>query len=348
MLDESLYVLDDISLNIYSTDVGGDCDYLKLRSDSSMIVNVRAHGGSLDLMSTKVTSWDPATGDVDTDWADGRSYISAISEVLVDSAEVCEGSAKKSMAEARMDVEGSEIAYLGMEASESWGLSWKLRGICNDKSNRDSYEGIGVYGNILDSKVHRLYYGHYSYRHLNGLFKGNAVRDNEIYGFDPHDDSVGLTISYNTVWNNENQGIIFSKYCHDAQVTNNHVYSNYGVGIFAHYVGDFSQIMHNVVEDNGSQNHQVANDHARKRVSIKHVARRATALNHHHFVVTGVLIQIVPIVVFHHIGGYHIVTRTNRETDAVDVVAHSVVVHKAIGGLEKRNPSLFRTRLRTG
>lgn len=254
MLDESLYVLDGISLNLYGTDIGGDCDYLKLRSDSSMIVNVRAHGGSLDLMNTKVTSWDPSTGDVDSDWADGRSYISAISEVLVvDSvaAEVCEGAAKNSMGEARMDVEGSEIAYLGYEASESWGLSWKLRGICNDKSNRDSYEGIGVYGNILNSEVHHLYYGHYSYRHLNGLFSGNAVHDNEIYGFDPHDDSLRLTISDNTVWNNGNHGIIFSKYCHDALVTNNHVYSNYGVGIFAHYVGDASQIMHNVIEDNG-------------------------------------------------------------------------------------------------
>lgn len=225
--------------------------YLKLRSDSSVIVNVRAHGGSLDFMNTKVTSWDPATGDVGTDWEDGRSYISAISEVLLDSAEVCEGAAKNSMGEARMDVEGSEIAYLGMEASESWGLSWKLRGICNDKSNRDSYEGIGVYGNILNSEIHHLFNGHYSYRHLNGLFSGNAVHDNEIYGFDPHDDSLGLTISHNTVWNNGNHGIIFSKYCHDAVVTNNHVFSNYGVGIFAHYVGDSSQIMHSVIEENG-------------------------------------------------------------------------------------------------
>ncbi|CAM9922737.1 unnamed protein product [Ectocarpus sp. 12 AP-2014] len=126
MLDESLYVLDGITLSIYGTDIGGDCDYLKLRSDSSVIVNVRAHGGSLDFMNTKVTSWDPATGDVDTDWEDGRSYISAISEVLLDSAEACEGAAKNSMGEARMDVEGSEIAYLGMESSESWALSWKF------------------------------------------------------------------------------------------------------------------------------------------------------------------------------------------------------------------------------
>ncbi|CAM9999100.1 unnamed protein product, partial [Ectocarpus sp. 13 AM-2016] len=250
MLDEYLYVLDGITLKNYGTNIGGDCDYLKLRSDSSVIVNVRAHGGSLDLMSTKFTSWDPATGDADSDSGDGRSYISAISEVLVDSAEECEGSAKNSMGEARMDVEGSDIAYLGMEASESWGLSWKLRGICVDKFNRDSYEGIGVYGNILNSETHHLFYGQYSYRHLNAVY-GNAVHDDEIYGFDPHDASLGVTISHNTVWNDGNHGIMFAKYCHDALVTNNHVLSNYGVGFFAQLVGDSSQIMHNMIEENG-------------------------------------------------------------------------------------------------
>ncbi|CAM9596079.1 unnamed protein product, partial [Ectocarpus sp. 12 AP-2014] len=154
------------------------------------------------------------------------------------------------MGEARMDVEGSEIAYLGMEAPESWKLSWRLRGVCNDKSNRDSYEGIGVYGNILNSEIHHLFYVHYSYRHLNGAFSGNASHDNEIYGFDPHV-TPGLTFSHNTVWNNGNQGVIFLKCCHDALVTNNHVLSNYGVGIFAHYLGDSSQIMLNVIEEEG-------------------------------------------------------------------------------------------------
>lgn len=122
MLDESLYILDGITLNLYGTIVGGDCDYLKLRSDSEMIVNVRAHGGSLDLLKTKVTSWDPSKRDHDSDWGDGRSYISAISEVLLDTSETCEGAAKNDMGEARMDVEESEIAYLGYEESESWGF----------------------------------------------------------------------------------------------------------------------------------------------------------------------------------------------------------------------------------
>ncbi|CAM9300989.1 unnamed protein product [Sphacelaria rigidula] len=222
MLDESLYILDGITLNLYGTIVGGDCDYLKLRSDSEMIVNVRAHGGSLDLLKTKVTSWDPSKRDHDSDWGDGRSYISAISEVLLDTSETCEGAAKNDMGEARMDVEESEIAYLGYEESESWGFS-----------NRDQYDGVGEYGNLLSSNIHHLYYGHYGYAHSFALLSGNSVHDNEVYGFDPHDDSVNLTISDNEVFFNSNHGIIWSKNCNNVVVTANSVHHNGGGGVFS-------------------------------------------------------------------------------------------------------------------
>lgn len=251
LLSESLYVLDGIVLNVYGRDVGGDCDYLKLKSDSETIVNVRAHGGSLDFKNTKVTSWDLSMDDVDTNWADGRSYLSAISEVVLDPSETCEGVAKNEMGEARMDVEWSEIAYLGYENSESWGLSWKLRGICEDKSNRALYEGLGVYGNMMNSHVHHLYYGHYGYAQLNANLSGNSVHDNEVYGFDPHDDSVNITISHNNVYFNFHHGIIFSKYCHNTVVADNYVHDNGGVGIFPHYVSDNAVISHNTVEQNG-------------------------------------------------------------------------------------------------
>jgi len=81
-------------------------------------------------MDTMITSWDSTKNDVDTDLGDGRAYISAISEVPVDEDETCKGVAKNDMGESRMDIEGSEIAYMGYKASESWGISWKIRGLC--------------------------------------------------------------------------------------------------------------------------------------------------------------------------------------------------------------------------
>lgn len=251
MLSESLYILDGITLNLHGTDVGGVVDYIKLKSDSEMTVSIRAHGGSLDLLNTKVTSWDSSKGSVDTDWSDGRASISAISEVVLDASETCVGSAKNDMGEARMDIENCEIAFLGYEEAESWGISWKLRGVCNDKSNLDMYEGVGVYGNLLGSDVHDLYYGHYGYRQSFALLSGNSVYNNEVYGFDPHDDSVNITISHNDVYFNFNHGVIWSKYCHNAVVINNHVHDNGGVGIFPHYVSDNAYIAHNTIERNG-------------------------------------------------------------------------------------------------
>jgi len=161
-LGSELIVEDGITLEIYGTSVGGDCDYLKMKSDSQGSVFIRAHGGSLDISNTKVTSWDMSINGVDTNIEDTRAYLSAISEVLVDSDETCKGVAKNDMGEARMDIEKSEISHLGYKMAEAWGISWKLRGLCNDNSNEDDYEGIAVYGDIRDSDIHDLYFGHYS------------------------------------------------------------------------------------------------------------------------------------------------------------------------------------------
>lgn len=42
----------------------------------------------------QVVSWDEGKGMVDTHYEDGRSYISAVSEVIYDPSQMCEGNAK--------------------------------------------------------------------------------------------------------------------------------------------------------------------------------------------------------------------------------------------------------------
>ena len=74
----------------------------------------------------QVFSWDTTTNSPDEDETDGRSYISAISEVVTDPDETCSGMAQNTMGEARMDIESSEIGYLGFQDSESYGLTWKV------------------------------------------------------------------------------------------------------------------------------------------------------------------------------------------------------------------------------
>lgn len=84
------------------------------------------------LAHAQVFSWDEGAGTYDEDYEDGRSYISVISEVITDEDEDCEGNAKNTMGEARMDIVSSEMGYLGYFDSESYGLTWKVRMITLD------------------------------------------------------------------------------------------------------------------------------------------------------------------------------------------------------------------------
>ena len=41
---------------MHGTSAGGDADELRLLSTSDMVINLRAYGGSLDFLSTKVSA----------------------------------------------------------------------------------------------------------------------------------------------------------------------------------------------------------------------------------------------------------------------------------------------------
>lgn len=74
----------------------------------------------------QVFSWDTSKNAPDVNEDDGRSYIRAVSEVVVDESETCGARPKENKGEARMDIENSEMAYLGFYDGESYGLTWKV------------------------------------------------------------------------------------------------------------------------------------------------------------------------------------------------------------------------------
>ena len=63
---------------------------------------------------------------MDEDEDDGRSYVSAASEMILDDNETCDGRAKSDMGEARMDIEDSEMGYLGFHDGQRCGLTWTV------------------------------------------------------------------------------------------------------------------------------------------------------------------------------------------------------------------------------
>ncbi|CAM9504384.1 unnamed protein product, partial [Ascophyllum nodosum] len=129
----------------------------------SSYYEVRGHGGNLSFKGTKVTSWDTDSGEEQTTYSGGRSFINCISEELA--GDDCDGAAKNDMGECRMDIIDSVMGNMGFFDSESYGLSWKVRGFCVDLSNPEVFERTGVYGDIQGSEIYGMYYGMYSYGH---------------------------------------------------------------------------------------------------------------------------------------------------------------------------------------
>ncbi|CAN0122050.1 unnamed protein product, partial [Ectocarpus sp. 8 AP-2014] len=249
LLRTSVDVTNGVMFEVMGTQAeGGDSDKILLSSSPTNYFRIRGAGGHLYFYQTEVTSWveedlAPHTLPDDAEWgAEPRSYIGCLSEILED-GQTCDGVAKKERGECRMDVIESIISYLGYEATESYGLSWKVRGLCTDLSNQDTlFDSVRVYGDLQGSDIYGLWYGHYSYGHLGGVWTKNFMHDNHVYGFDPHDDSDYLTITGNTCYNNGNHGIIASKRCDHLLVENNESYDNGGSGIMLHKSCDYSTV----------------------------------------------------------------------------------------------------------
>lgn len=63
------------------------------------------------------------------------------------------------------DIIDSTMGNMGYDASESYGLTWKVRGLCKDLSNLKLFDKRNVYGDIKNSDI----YGTHQERCCNGL-----------------------------------------------------------------------------------------------------------------------------------------------------------------------------------
>ena len=226
LLAAKLHIEDGSTLVLHGSAVGGDVDELRLKSDSGGFVYLWAEYGTLDIESTRIRSWDPSAGAVDTEYASGRAFIRVRS--FLDSSGIAR--------ESRMDIVNSEISYLGYNAAESYGLVWKVIGAPG--ADFSLYDKVNVYGDIYGSHLHHNYFGMYTYGHEGGQWVGNEVDHNVKYGFDPHDDSDHLLIEDNNVHDNGNHGIIASQRCDHVVIRNNRSYGNTGNGIMIHRASD--------------------------------------------------------------------------------------------------------------
>jgi parallel beta-helix repeat protein len=180
---------------------------------------VKALGGGLDITGSCITSWDEGKNTVDEQYLDGRSFLLARDG-------------------AQMTIDKSELHYLGFGDVESYGLSWRT-------------EGSG--GHITNSLISHLYFGLYSFD-VGGLtVSDNEVRDNVLYGIDPHTGSHNLTIERNVVHDNGKHGIILAENCTDSVIRDNVVYRNQHHGIVLYLHSDRNVIEGNETFGNAAQ-----------------------------------------------------------------------------------------------
>ena len=242
LLRANLLLTEGATLVLHGSGAGGDVDELRLLSNNDgnwrSTIYIRAYWGTIDMDSTRVTSWDEAAQGPDLEYETyKRSYIHVRS--FLDSDGV---TARQS----RMDIVNSEVSHLGYAGSEAYGLSWKVLG-----NTPGLFDKVDVFGDIIDSHIHHNYFGIYTYGARDGIWRNNIVEDNVIYGFDPHDDSDYLTIERNTVRNNGHHGIICSQRCNNLIIRNNNVYNNGKNGIMLHRDVTDSTVDNNVVTGNG-------------------------------------------------------------------------------------------------
>ena len=227
ILNANMRVKDDAKLFINSSDT----NWLKINSPDKTPYHIQVEG-SMQIDSTKITGWDTATNtfpEIDKKGKHPRSFI----EVL-DYPVSKEGTNPR----AKTDITDSEIAYLGYNESNSFGLAY--------------YSGNGSM--IKGNNIHNLWYGFYSANYEGRVFNitvaDNYVHNNSVYGIDPHTGTHHLVIRNNTVFDNGKHGIICSQHCYDIIIENNTVFGNGKTGIMLDENITRSIIRNNTIRDN--------------------------------------------------------------------------------------------------
>jgi parallel beta-helix repeat protein len=231
-LQANLTLSQGAGLVLTGSAIGGDVDQLRLQSNNvaNGAIKVIANYGDIYADTTAITSWDSAANGPDTETATyQRAQISVVS---VDATHL-----------SRMDVDRSDIGYLGYNSTNS-GLTW------NTGSSI-----VPVLGSVYASTIHNNYYGislnmatnllaltnNQIVQNLNnGInvnvstgcdFEGNTIANNGAAGINISGSSTAITVGTSTLQNNATNGITVQGGAGSITIDNNQVNQNVKYGI---------------------------------------------------------------------------------------------------------------------
>ncbi|MDH3227220.1 MAG: right-handed parallel beta-helix repeat-containing protein [Thermoleophilia bacterium] len=167
----------------------------------------------------------------------------------------------------RLDIVNSTISFLGSDRSNGYGISWKN----------------GSTGVVKHSTFERNFFGIYTNRARDIIFRDNTIRFNDLYGWDPHDFSTGLVFERNVVHGNGSHGIIVSNGVRNSVIRGNRSFDNEGNGIVIDKGSPRNLVEGNVVKRNADgivlldspDNRVVANEVTGNQVGVRVNGKRS-------------------------------------------------------------------------
>ena len=189
LLRANLFVTDGCTLMLHGNTAGGDVNELRLLSNDSTpatngIVSMDADWGTLELNSTRVTSWNQTLNGPDTEYQlFRRAFIRARSRKV--------GSG---IHQSSLNVMNSDIGYLGFDDAEGHGLTWQVVG---------SVDEVRVLGTVIGSRIHHCQLGVNTWAVDDVNWIGNEISFNKLYGFDASDAGHQSVLAANSVHDND-------------------------------------------------------------------------------------------------------------------------------------------------
>ena len=182
---------------------------VRLLSSPTAFAVIIARGGTLDIHGdeqtpVRISSWDPDAADVDTEPADGRSFLLTFG--------------------GRMDIAHADIGHLGFGTGTSSGVAWR------GTDHAPGVSGTKAVGDVTDAVLHHNWFGAYTFEAQGMRFLDSTFRDNAAYGFDPHDLSNDFLVERNVAHGNGRHGFFFSRGCDGNVLRDNVAYDNRGHG----------------------------------------------------------------------------------------------------------------------
>lgn len=143
----------------------------------------------------------------------------------------------------------SRIAHLGYAASKAYGLSLTQY----TSLQLESRVWPRPTGWLINNTIEDLWYGLYTWEADDVVMHSNVMKNNILYGFDPHDRSRRLIIANNDVFGTKiKHGIIISREVNDSWIFGNKTHNNHKSGIVLDRQCSNTVIANNVATQNGT------------------------------------------------------------------------------------------------